>query len=141
MQKLAERTIALALLVIAAALCLIAWHATQRDRLPPTGTTYQAVALMNGQLFFGRLDGGGAAGAGSYLVLRDVFYVQTRQNPDTKAVANVLVKRGGEAHGPDRMVINRQQVLLIEPVRAESQIGQLIAQQSAQQNTPQSAAH
>jgi hypothetical protein len=140
MQKLAERTIALALLVIAAALCLIAWHATQRDRLPPTGTTYQAVALMNGQLFFGRLDSG-AAGAGNYLVLRDVFYVQTRQNPDTKAVANVLVKRGGEAHGPDRMVINRQQVLLIEPVKAESQIGQLIAQQSAQQNTQQSAAH
>jgi hypothetical protein len=140
MQKLAERTIALALLVIAIALCLIAWHATQRDRLPPTGTTYQAVALMNGQLFFGRLDSG-TAGAGSYLVLRDVFYVQTRQNPDTKAVANVLVKRGGEAHGPDRMIINRQQVLLIEPVRAESQIGQLIAQQSAQQNTQQSAAH
>lgn len=135
MQKLAERTMALALIVIALALSTIAYrfmqHDAQRDRLPATGTPYQAVALMNGQLFFGRLD----AADGGYLVLRDVFYVQTRQNPDTKAVANVLVKRGGEAHGPDRMVINRQQVLLIEPVKADSQIGQLIAQQQ-QQGTP-----
>lgn len=125
MQKLAERTVALALIAIAVALCAIAYRAVQRDRLPDTGTAYQAVALMNGQLFFGRLD----TADGGYLVLRDVFYVQTRQNPDTKAVANVLVKRGGEAHGPDRMVINRQQVLLIEPVKGDSQIGQLIAQQ------------
>lgn len=129
MQRLAERTMALALLVIAIALCTIAYHATRRDRLPATGTAYQAVALMNGQLFFGKLD----TADGGYLVLRDVFYVQTRQNPDTKAVANVLVKRGGEAHGPDRMVINRQQVLLVEPVKADSQIGQLIAQQQQQQ--------
>jgi hypothetical protein len=129
MQKLAERTMALALVVIAVALCAIAYrfmqHGVQPDRLPDTGTPFQAVALMNGQLFFGRLD----TADGGYLVLRDVFYVQTRQNPDTRAVANVLVKRGGEAHGPDRMVINRQQVLLIEPVKADSQIGKLIAQQ------------
>jgi hypothetical protein len=128
MQKLAERTSALALLVIAIALCVIAWRLSPRDPLPATGTAYQAVALMNGQVFFGQLDAAGEAGDG-YLVLRDVFYVQTRQNPDTKAVANVLVKRGGEAHQPDRMVINRQQVLLVEPVKADSQIGQLIAQQ------------
>jgi hypothetical protein len=125
MQRLAERTSALALVVIAAALCLLCWRGAQHDRLPQTGTPYQAVALMNGQLFFGKLE----PADGNCIVLRDVFYVQTRQNPDTKAVANVLIKRGGEAHGPDRMIINRQQVLLIEPVKADSQIGQLIAQQ------------
>lgn len=125
MSKFAERTMALALVVIAACLCLGVWRATGHERLPDTGTPYQAVALMNGQLFYGKLD----SADGGFIVLRDVFYVQTRQNPETKAVANILIKRGGEAHAPDRMIINRQQVLLIEPVKGDSQIGKLIAQE------------
>jgi hypothetical protein len=124
MQKFAERTMVLALPVIAAALCVLAWQQAQRGKVPDTGTAYQSVALMNGQLFFGRLEADG-----DYLALRDVFYIQTRQNPDTRAVANVLVKRGAEAHQPDRMLINRQQVLLVEPVKADSQIARLIAEQ------------
>jgi len=124
MQNIAERTMALAALVIAAALCWLALQTAQRTKLPGTGSAYQSVALVNGQLYFGRLDA-----EGDYLVLRDVFFVQTRQNPETRAVANVLVKRGAEPHQPDRMLINRQQVLLIEPVKADSQIARLIAQQ------------
>jgi hypothetical protein len=45
----------------------------------------------------------------------------------------VLIKRGGEAHAPDRMLINRQQVLLIEPVKTDSHIAKLIAEQNAAQ--------
>lgn len=130
MSRIAGRTAALALSVGAAALCLIAWHALRGGAVPDTGTEYQAVALMNGQVFFGRL----APAGDGYVVLRDVFYVQTRQNPETKAVANVLVKRGGEPHAPDRMFVNRQQVLLIEPVRPASQIGKLIAEQDKTAN-------
>jgi hypothetical protein len=66
-----------------------------------------------------------------YVTLRDVFYIQGRQNPDTAAVTSVLIKRGGEAHAPDRMLINRQQVLLIEPVKTDSHIAKLIAEQNA----------
>ena len=127
MQKSAERTLVLALLVIAAALCWLACQQSRHGKLPDTGSAYQSVALMNGQLFFGRLE---AEGDGDYLALRDVFYVQTRQNPDTHAVANVLVKRGAEPHQPDRMLINRQQVLLIEPVKADSPVAKLIAGQA-----------
>lgn len=132
MQTFAVRTIALALAVIAAALCWIGWQTAQHGKLPDlgnsSGTAYQSVALVNGQLYFGRLEAGG-----DYLTLRDVFYVQTRQNPDTRAVANVLVKRGTEPHQPDRMLINRRQVLLIEPVGADSQIARLIAEQNTRQ--------
>jgi hypothetical protein len=127
MQTIAVRIIALALAVIAAALCWIGWQTAQHGKLPGTDSAYQSVALVNGQLYFGRLEA-----EGGYLVLRDVFYVQTRQNPDTRAVANVLVKRGAEPHQPDRMLINRQQVLLIEPVKADSQIAGLIAAQNTQ---------
>ena len=126
MPKTLQWISALATLVIAAALCMIAYQHARSRSVPELSTPYHAVALTNGQLFFGRIDGFGT----DYTVLRDVFYIQTRQNPDTKQVANVLIKRGGEAHGPDRMIINRQQVLLIEPVKEDSQIARLIAEQS-----------
>jgi hypothetical protein len=131
MSKSAERLLLLLLLAIALALSILAWQGVGRGRIPGLDDGYQSVALANGQLFFGRVQA-----QGEYLVLRDVFYLQTRQNPQTQAVANVLVKRGGEPHGPDHMVVNRQQVLLIEPVKADSQIGRLIAEQNKTAGSP-----
>lgn len=127
MPKFVERTAALAIVIIAIALTILTWQALRRQHVPDTGTAWQSVALINGQLFFGHLE----SADGDFLALRDVFYVQTRQNPDTKAVANILVKRGAEPHQPDRMLINRSQVLLVEPVKADSQIAKLIAEQQA----------
>lgn len=132
MSKLAERLLVLSALVAAAALCVLVFQGQAARRVPDTATPYQAVALMNGQLFFGRPE----ARQGGFIALRDVFYLQTRQNPQTQAVAQVLVKRGGEAHGPDHMLINRDQVLLIEPVRPDSQIGKLIAEQNGSKPAP-----
>jgi hypothetical protein len=70
----------------------------------------------------GQLSGYG----GHHPVLKDVFYVRQNVNPETKAVANVLVRRGGEWHGPDRMVINADHILFIEPVAKGSRVDQLI---------------
>jgi len=125
MQRALAWLAALASLVIAAALCVIASQGMRRHAVPELTTPYQAVALTNGQVFFGRID----SLDGNYTVLHDVFYIQSRQNPESKEVANVLIKRGAEAHTPDRMVINRQQVLLIEPVGTDSRIARLIAEQ------------
>jgi len=127
MQNIAGRTTALATVIIAAALSVIAYQGTRGHQGPELSTPFQAVALMNGQLFYGRMEQTG----GDYVTLRDVFYIQGRQNPETKAVTSVLIKRGGEAHSPDHMLINLRQVLLIEPVKTDSQIGKLIAEQNA----------
>jgi hypothetical protein len=127
MSKFVARTATLAIVIIAIALTILTWQSLRRDHVPDTGTTWQSVALINGQLFFGRLESADA----DFVALRDVFFVQTRQNPETKAVANILVKRGAEPHQPDRMLINRSQVLLVEPVKADSQIAKLIAEQQA----------
>lgn len=127
MSKFVARTATLAIVVIAIAVSILTWQTLRRQHVPDTGSAIQSVALINGQLFFGRLD----AADGDFLALRDVFYIQTRQNSETKAVANILVKRGAEPHQPDRMLINRSQVLLIEPVKADSQIARLIAEQQA----------
>ena len=45
-------------------------------------TPYQAVLLTNGSAYFGRLEGLGTP----FPVLRDVFYVQSTQDPQTKQV-------------------------------------------------------
>jgi hypothetical protein len=75
-------------------------------------------------VYFGKLEGLGTP----FPVLREVYYVQQNQNPDTKAITSVLIKRGKEWHGPDRMIINEKSILLIEPVGPESRVAQLIAE-------------
>jgi len=123
MRELRNWLAVLALLATAAALVTVAFQGA--GRAPELSSRFQAVALANGQVYFGRIEGL----ASDYPVLRDVFYIQARQNPETKEVANVLIKRGAEAHGPDRMLLSRQQIVLIEPVKDDSQIGRLIAEQ------------
>ena len=108
--------------VIAAA----AWHflADLRDPSTQFPTPYQAVLLSNGSVYFGHLQGYG----GRHPEMTDVFYVVTQTNPDTKQASNILVKRGKEMHEPDRMYLNPNQIVLVEPVGANSKIAQLIAQ-------------
>jgi hypothetical protein len=85
-------------------------------------TPYQAVVLTGGQVYFGRLERLGTA----YPLLTDIFYIQSQVNPETKQVANVLIKRGKELHSPTLMLLNAQHILFIEPVAPESTVGKLI---------------
>ena len=85
-------------------------------------TPYQAVVLINGSVYFGKLEGFGT----KFPVLRDVYYVQSGTNPETKQVTNVLVKRGKELHAPDRMYLNPNQIVMVEPVGTASKVAQLI---------------
>ncbi|HTT17730.1 MAG TPA: hypothetical protein VMG82_02225 [Candidatus Sulfotelmatobacter sp.] len=108
--------------VIAAA----AWHFVDRvrDHSVQFSTPFQAVLLTNGSVYFGRLQGYG----GQEPVLTEVYYVVSQTNPETKQSTNVLIKRGKELHEPDRMYLNPQQILFVEPVGPSSKVAQLIAQ-------------
>lgn len=89
---------------------------------PEVGTPYAAVLLDNGQVYYGKL-----AHAGSrFPELTDVYYIQSQVNQETKAVSNILVRRGNEWHGPDRMFLNERHVILIEPVGTKSKVAELI---------------
>jgi len=110
------------LLVIAAASVHVALEI--RDRATRFTTPYQAVLLTNGSVYFGHLHGYGSRN----LVLTDVYYVVTQTNPDTKQTNNILVKRGKELHEPDRMYLNPNQLLFVEPVGTDSKVAHLIAQ-------------
>ena len=92
-------------------------------------TPYQAVVLINNSVYYGKLSGWGTSNP----VLTDVYYILSKTDPDTKKVSNVLIKRGKELHGPDRMYLNPSQIILVEPVGADSKVAQLISEASKQQ--------
>ena len=103
---------------------------SKSDQQIKIDTEYKAVFLDNGQIFFGKIEQTGL----SYVVLKDVFYVQSQvvqQEKDKKEVRNILIKRGSEWHGPDLMYINTSHVVVIEPVSPNSRVAQLIKEASA----------
>jgi len=117
------------LVALAAVLVIIAacFHIVHEIRESPEKfeTPYQAVLLANGSVYFGHLSGYG----GHSPVLTDVFYIVSQTDPNTKAVNNVLVKRGKELHEPDRMYLSPNQIIFVEPVGKDSKVAQLIAQE------------
>jgi hypothetical protein len=114
--------------IVAGLLVIVAagWHILDHFRNNSVGftTPYQAVLLTNGSVYFGHLQGYGENNP----VLTDVYYIVSQTNPETKQVNNVLVKRGKELHEPDRMYLNPNQLLFVEPVGPNSKVAQLIAQ-------------
>ncbi len=126
MEKPGSAILSVCGVLITALLAMLVYLNWSARATPDLSTPYHAVALTNNQVYFGKVDGLGTG----YVVLRDVFYIQSRVNPETKAMTNILVKRGGEWHGPDRMIVNREHMLLIEPVRADSQVAKLIEEQN-----------
>jgi hypothetical protein len=120
-----QKTIAVLLLLIIALLGAMGFQNFRTGIGPEFSTPYQAVVLNNNQVYFGKLENAGS----QYPILRDVFYIVGQVNPEANQVANVLVRRGKELHGPEYMVLNRQSIMLIEPVKDDSQVAKLIAEQ------------
>jgi hypothetical protein len=110
------------LVVLAFLTTLLACDRGQPRKGPEITTPYAAVLLDNGQVYYGKLANTGA----NFPELTDVYYVQSQVNQATKAVSNILVRRGNEWHGPDKMFLNERHVIMIEPVGANSQVAQLI---------------
>lgn len=113
--------VALLLVVVAGA---AGWWARGRTLAPKLETQYQAVLLVNGQVYYGKLEGFGSP----YPVMTDVYYVQMGVDPATKQTKSVLLKRGNEWHSPDRMMLNARQILMVEPVTSGSRVANLIAE-------------
>jgi hypothetical protein len=101
------------------------------DKKPSLSTPYQVVLLDNGQAYFGKIES-----VTAYLLLTDVYYVQTQATPEGKPIGNVLLKRGKEWHGPDRMYLNPSHVVMIEPVAPDSKVAQLIKEEKERATAP-----
>jgi len=85
---------------------------------------YQAVLLDDNQVYYGKLSNS----TGRFPVLTDVYYIKSGVDQQTNQTKSVLVKRGKELHAPDRMYLNKEHIVLIEPVSASSQVAKLIEQ-------------
>jgi hypothetical protein len=88
-------------------------------------TEHHVVLLSNGQSYIGRIDDL----TRPFPVLSEVFYIQFGVPPGGKEVISALIKRGKEWHAPDYMVLNAENIVFIEPVKAGSKVAQLIAEQ------------
>ncbi|HEY3841250.1 MAG TPA: hypothetical protein VGL72_31985 [Bryobacteraceae bacterium] len=110
------------LMLAAIAALYLDWRSKTRDVSFPT--SYQAVLLSNGTVYYGELTGYGTANP----VLRHAFYIVSRTDQNTKAVQNILVRRGKELHGPDRMYLNPSLIEFVETVGQDSKVAQLIAE-------------
>jgi hypothetical protein len=110
--------------VILGGLAVHLWSANVSKPLQP-GAAFQAVLLDTGQVYYGKIERLGT----DFPVLRDVYYVQSTTDPQTKQVTNILVRRGKEWHAPAYTVLNARHIALIEPVSPTSKVAELIAQQ------------
>ena|SRR5579859_2655651 len=113
-------------------LCLAAFGLTgcqaQRSAAtdePHFDAPFQAVLLDTGLVYYGKISGLGTA----YPTLKNVYYIQSSTDPQTKAVSNVLIRRGNEFHGPEYTVLAARHIVMIEPVGVNSKVAQLIAEQ------------
>ena len=120
MKKLVVSTLLLVSLMAVLAGCGNWGHQEQGPEV--NSKLYSAVLLDNNQVYFGKLDKASSA----YPILTDVYYIQSQVNQETKAVTNILVRRGNELHGPDRMFLNSRHIVFIEPVGPNSKVAQLI---------------
>jgi len=125
-----QKLLAGLLLVVVALLATLVVRDIRSSTAADFTTPYQAVVLTGGQVYYGKLENA----AGLFPVLRDVFYIASQVNPETKQVQNVFVRRGKELHGPDYMVLNRQSIAFVEPVKEDSQVAKFIAEQKKQAN-------
>ncbi len=110
------------LVAVAVSLTILFSKMWTRWHVPRLDTPYQAVLLTNNTVYIGKLEGLGT----SYPVMRDVFFVQTRVNPETKETSNALIRRETTSHAPKYMILNKTQIVMIEPVGKNSKIADLI---------------
>jgi len=88
--------------------------------------SYEAIFLTNGQVYFGKA----SSLLSSYVKLSDIYYLIQKQplqaqdaNAEVQQPEFTLIKLGGELHGPkDQMTINRNQILFIEELKADSKV-------------------
>lgn len=112
--------------------------------------TWQAVFISSGQVYFGHVQDRNT----QFVTLTDVYYLQIKENSSATTQLNTnaentnmeninagnvnsqnisLVQLGDELHGPqDKMIINRDHILFIEDLKADSSIIKTIDEMAKQ---------
>lgn len=125
----------LSFILLALIIATVGWFIVSNPKKSETGidtSRYQAVFLVNGQIYFGKLKD---ANEKSFK-LTDIYYPQAqststdgKETTDTKSSGIQLIKLGDEVHGPENeMYVSKDQILYYENLKADSKVAQLIQQ-------------
>ena len=126
--------IVLLAIILGGAWCAYVYNASKIAKV--SGKDWQAVFLINGQVYFGKVN----SVSPKTVSLSDIYYLQVVQKPlqqtqqggtattdQTASQELTLIKLGNELHGPtDAMTINRDQILLTEKLKKDSKVVQAI---------------
>lgn len=127
-------TIAIAVIVIA--LSVGGWLVWSNAKSGATGvdsSRFQAVFLVNGQIYFGKLSDFNEKS----FKLTNIYYPQAQNTEGENADATTpdasggiqLIRLGDEVHGPEsEMYISKEQILYYENLKSDSKVSQLIQQ-------------
>jgi hypothetical protein len=113
-------------LAVVALLAAVVYQNHRRFHRPLLTTPYQAVTLLSGEVFYGRIDHLGS----DHPVLRDVFTVRRETDEDTGQPRYSLLPRREETTGADHIILPASSIAFVEPVQPDSTIGRLIAEAS-----------
>ena len=113
--------------LLVASVCTFCWF---RQGGLPGGLDgkWQAVFLIDGQVYFGKLGNESK----NFATLKEVYYLKVssglQQGGVNEATGNLnLIKLGGEAHGPEsEMFITKDKILFIENLKTTSTVVQAI---------------
>lgn len=137
-KPIAAAVIAVAIILAVYMVCWTGYKAVSGAPIASvSASNWQAVFLVNGQVYFGKV----SSVSNKTLALSDIYYLQvvtkplqtTQQGataaPDQSGQQELtLIKLGNEIHGPtDRMVINRDQIVLTEVLKKDSRVVQAIS--------------
>lgn len=127
-------TIVIAVLVIA--LAVGGWFVWSQSKNSGTGidtSRYQAIFLVNGQVYFGKLSDFNEKS----FKLTSIYYPQAQSTGDEEESSTQnngsggiqLIRLGDEVHGPEsEMFVSKEQVLYYENLKSDSKVSQLIQQ-------------
>ncbi len=96
-----------------------------------SSSSWSAVSLINGRTYFGKIGKENT----EFITLNDVYYLQVQQVPASTEGEELqpqlsLMSLDDEIHGPENsMRINKDQVLFIEKLKADSSVVASIEQQ------------
>ena len=117
--RIALTILAISLLIIAVgSIYIISRNQFKYD----INATHYAVLLSSGDAFYTAI----SEVDDNFIYLKEVHFVQTTADQETKNIKNTLYKRGGEWHAPTSMIVNRAHVVFIEPVNNSSKVDKLI---------------
>ncbi len=89
---------------------------------------YQAVVLTSGVVYFGHLEPIGD----DFYHLRDAFFIQETPATEGQEASRRVAKLSEELHGPENaMLIPKEQVVLVENLRANSPVTKAALERSA----------